>query len=46
MQVRLLTPFLFGFTALALASLALSYSRLLHSVESAAAAAGLIDSRA
>jgi len=37
---------LFGFTALALASLALSYNRLLSSMESAATAAGLIDSRA
>ncbi len=42
MQARVLPPFLCGVTALALASLILSYNRLLKSVESAAAAARLI----
>ncbi len=43
MQARLLQPFLFGLTAVAIASLLLSYNRLLRSVENAATAAGLID---
>jgi hypothetical protein len=43
MQARVLQPFLLGITALAVASLILSYNRLLRSVESAATAAGLID---
>jgi hypothetical protein len=43
MQARVVQPCLLGITALALVSLLLSYNRLLRSVESAAAAAGLID---
>jgi hypothetical protein len=39
----MLPPFLCGITALALASLILSYDRLRRSVETAATAAGLID---
>ncbi len=43
MQARVLPPLLFGIAAVALATLILSYNRLLRRIESAATAAGLID---
>ncbi len=42
MQARVLPPFLAAVTALALASLIVSYNRLVRKVESAATAARLI----
>ncbi len=42
MPARVVQSFLCAVTALALASLLVSYNRLVHSVESAAAAARLI----